>query len=328
MILVIGEALIDLIGKNDRSGNFTAVVGGANANVALALARRGESQQFLGRISTDGFGDQIRQRLSSNGVNLDLAIVAKEQTSLAVATIDPVGVANYSFYVNDTADWAWQPDELPSLELLISMGVTAIQFGCLAMAIEPGNLVLETWLLKLYQSQEFTLSHDLNIRSALGFERSKELARVQRINNQSHIIKASDADLEWLFDLPEGADLNQICFDWARESKLVVITRGAQGASLYRDGKRIDVKAPKIQLIDTVGAGDTFMANFLAGLSTLDGIGQAPTERLSRLSDKEIESCASIAAVAAGMVCEKAGCEPPTNPELAARLAYLAGSVL
>ena len=129
MILVIGEALIDLIGNADSHGEYTAVVGGANANVALALARRGEDQQFLGRISSDGFGKQIRQRLVSNAVNLDYSIDAQEQSSLAVATIDSSGSASYSFYVNGTADWGWTKDELPSLDLIQELGTNAIQFG-------------------------------------------------------------------------------------------------------------------------------------------------------------------------------------------------------
>ena len=320
MILVIGEALIDLIGNPDTGGHFTAVVGGANANVALALARRGEPQQFLGRISNDGFGDQIRHRLSSNGVQLDLAIAAKEQTSLAVATIDASGVASYSFYITGTADWGWQKQEFPSLELLSSMGVTTIQFGCLAMAIEPGNLVIEPWLLALYQSQAFTLSHDINIRAALGYQQSSELERVERINEISHIIKASDADLEWLFELSEGADLDQICFEWSKQSKLVVITRGAKGASLYRDGKRFDVAAQNIKLVDTVGAGDTFMANFLAELASLDGVGAAPLDRIMRLSNEDLIKAAGVAGVAAGIVCERQGCEPPTKSEVMARI--------
>jgi fructokinase len=151
MILVIGEALIDLIGTADGGGKYQAVVGGANANVALALARRGVEQRFMGRISSDGFGQQIRERLSSNGVNLDYSINAQEQTSLAVATIGDGGSASYSFYVDGTADWGWTENELPSAIELASLNTKAIQFGCLAMAIAPGGLVLEQWLKYLYQ---------------------------------------------------------------------------------------------------------------------------------------------------------------------------------
>lgn len=315
MILVIGEALIDLIGRAGSS-EYRSVVGGANANVALALARRGEPQAFLGRISTDGFGQQIRERLASNGVNLDHSIVASEQTSLAVATINESGSASYSFYLNGTADWAWTPEEFPSDKTIAELGANCIQYGCLTMAVEPGNLVVESWLSSL---SGLTKSHDLNIRPSIGYTRERELERVTRINEFSDIIKASDADLEWLYGLEEGSDIDAIAHSWSEGGRLVVITRGGEGASLYRAGKRIDVSAPKIKLVDTVGAGDTFMANFLGELSAKAALGSEPTERLKRLSDEQLISAASFAAVAAGMVCERAGCEPPTKAEVIAR---------
>ena len=320
MILVIGEALIDLIGTADGGGKYQAVVGGANANVALALARRGVEQRFMGRISSDGFGQQIRERLASNGVNLDYSINAKEQTSLAVATIGDGGSASYSFYVDGTADWGWAENELPSAIELASLNTKAIQFGCLAMAIAPGGLVLEQWLKDLYQVGDSTLSHDLNIRSALGFEREAELARVLRINAHSHIIKASDADIEWLFDLPVGAELDSIANHWSQGGKLVVITRGGDGATLYLNGNKLHAAAPKINLVDTVGAGDTFMANLLAELDLLDALGADPIARLAKLSTAELQRAAEIAAIAAGIVCERKGCEPPTLSETTARV--------
>lgn len=315
MILVIGEALIDLIQVGDQ---FKPVVGGANANVALALARRGERQKFLGRISSDGFGKQIRNRLSSNGVDLEWSIPAKEQTTLAVATIDAAGVASYSFYINGTADWGWTNEELPSHQMLQQVDASCVQFGCLTMAIGPGNLVIEKWLESIHEVDQITLSHDLNIRSALGFQRDLELDRVLRLNRLSHIIKASDADLEWLYDLPGGANLDEIAHSWSQGGKLVIITRGGDGASLYRNDVRLDVSAPKINLADTVGAGDTFMANFLGELSDLDALGSKPLSRLERLSDEQLKAAASFAAVAAGIVCERQGCEPPTKKEVQA----------
>ncbi|MEY3561947.1 MAG: hypothetical protein RL068_1099 [Actinomycetota bacterium] len=320
MILVIGEALIDLIGTSDSPGEYHAVVGGANANVALALARRGEPQKFLGRISTDGFGKQIRQRLASNGVNLEHSITAKEQTSLAVATIDQNGVASYSFYVDGTADWGWTQDELPNLEAVAALGGKAVQFGCLAMAIGPGNKVIESWLQQLSESETITLSHDLNIRSALGFTREVELERVLALNAISHIIKASDADIEWLYGLEEGSDLDEIAHLWSNGGKLVVITRGGEGAMLYRNGSKLHAPAPKISLVDTVGAGDTFMANLLGELSLRDALGDSPAQRLERLSDADLLAAAEVAAVAAGIVCERQGCEPPTLKETIQRL--------
>lgn len=318
MILVIGEALIDLIGKADDDGKYHAVVGGANANVALALARRGQDQKFLGRISTDGFGRIIRDRLASNGVDLSLSISASEQTSLAVATIGAGGSASYSFYLNGTADWAWTMAELPSQQDIDSLGAQCIQYGCLTLAVSPGAELVSDWLSAL---NGVTRSHDLNIRSALGFEREAELSRVLRINAYSDIIKASDADLWWLFDLAEGSDLDEIAHDWSSDSRLVVITRGGDGASLYRNGKRLDVSAPKVDLVDTVGAGDTYIANFLGELQERGALGSDSRNRLMALSDEELVSAAEFAAVAAGLVCERQGCEPPTKAEVQKLLA-------
>ena len=318
MILVIGEALIDLIGDAHSPGEYKSVVGGANANVALALARRSAPQKFMGRISQDGFGQQIRKRLADNGVELEWSIDATEQTTLAVATIDAQGVASYAFYTNGTADWGWTPEELPSLEALKESSVAAVQFGCLAMAIGPGNLVLESWLSSL--AGELTLSHDLNIRSALGFEREVELKRVLRVNEFSNIIKASDADIEWLYDLAPGSDLDEIAFDWANGNKLVVITRGGDGAVAYFAGQRVEVSAPKIALADTVGAGDTFMASLLAELLALDALGSDPSSRLERLGEKDLIEALQVSVHAAALVCERQGCEPPSEKEIRAAL--------
>ena len=317
MILVIGEALIDLIGKADSAGKYQAVVGGANANVALALARRGEPQKFLGRISSDGFGQLITERLASNGVDLSLSIAAKEQTSLAVATIGAGGSASYSFYLNGTADWAWTKHELPTQEQVSSLGAKCVQYGCLTMAVEPGSEVVSQWLASL---SGLTKSHDLNIRSALGFDRERELARVLKINQYSDIIKASDADLWWLFDRADDSDIDDVAHSFSEGGRLVVITRGGDGASLYRDGKRVDVAAPKVNLVDTVGAGDTFMANLLGELLSRSALGDNPRQRLSELAEAELVEAARFAAVAAGLVCERQGCEPPTKAEVQALL--------
>lgn len=308
MIVVIGEALIDLIGRGGKQ--YEAVVGGANANVALALAVRGEKQAFLGRISQDGFGQLIRNHLLSNGVNLDYAVEAEEQTSLAVANIDSNGVANYSFYLNGTADWGWQDHEFLTKEELRRLGVTAIQFGCLGMAIEPGSRKILSWLTAIHEQDEVTLSHDLNIRPALGFDRQVELNRVLAINEVSHIIKASDADVEWLYGTSNQDEVEAIFLEWSK-GKLVVITRGGEGVSLYRNQQRIDVSGFQAKVKDTVGAGDTFIANFLSELKKLDALGSNPASRLEKLNQDGLLYAARFANAAAALVCEQVGCQPP-----------------
>ena len=320
MIIVVGEALIDLIGHQGADQGYKPIVGGANANVALALAKADVPQRFLARISKDSFGQMIRNHLESNGVDLSQSIEADEQTTLAIATIDSAGVANYSFYINGTADWAWHAGELPEISKLRHMKATAIQFGCLTTAIAPGSKVVANWISRMDSWGEITLSHDLNIRPSLGQNRLSELERVLNLNDYSHIIKASDADIEWLFDLEAGADLSDIVERWTRGGKLLIVTKGSDGAVIYRDDDVIEVPAQKIDLVDTVGAGDTFMANFLAKLSDLGALGIDPAAKLRALTPDELRSAGDYATAAAAIVCERVGCQPPIRAEVEARL--------
>jgi fructokinase len=325
MILVIGEALIDLIENRYQAGGFNAVVGGANANVALALARRGTKHQFLGRISNDRFGKIIRERLESNHVQLEHSVDAQELTTLAVVSIDSNGVPSYSFYVNGTADWGWTEAELPTDVQLENMHATAIQFGCLTMAMQPSSAVIEKWARDHFNQKSVTISHDINMRPALGFDAAEERVRVERLNQISHIIKASDEDIEWLYGLDKGANVDEIVADWIGDTeRIVLVTRGADGTSIYRNRTaRVDVPSRKINVVDTVGAGDTFCANLLGQLSDADALGSDPFDRLENLSDADLHEYVRVAAVAASITCERAGCEPPTSADLAETLRSL-----
>lgn len=320
MIVVIGEALIDMIQSQSEPEKFTAVPGGANANVAFALARREHPHQFLGRISNDLFGKQIRKHLADNGVSLDMAISANEQSTLAFASIDDQGVADYSFYVNDTADWMWQPEELPTIEAIQDLEGRAIQYGCLTMALAPGNRVIEKWLSGIFDSDALTLSHDLNIRPALGHNRDSERDRVEKLNRISTIIKASDADIQWLYP---DRDLEEIAQEWLGGlAKLVIITKGSEGAIVFRGQDQLDVQGLTIDLEDTVGAGDTFMANFLVEMDNLEGLGDQPLKRIERLDIEDIERAALIAVTASAIACERAGAQPPTFREIEQKLEH------
>ena len=326
MIVVIGEALIDLIEDKATAGRYQAVVGGANANVAIALARAGAKQQLLARISSDAFGQKIRQRLVDNKVGLEYAIAANEPTSVAIASIGSSGGASYSFYVENTADWGWTKDELPTQQTMSAIGATALQFGCLTMAMPPGNAVVEAWAKDYFEKDLLTLSHDVNVRPALGFDRDSERVRVERVNSFSHLIKASDDDINWLYGLEPGSNVDQIAWDWIGDTaKIVFVTRGGDGASIYRRNKtKLDVQSRKVKVQDSVGAGDTFCANTLAQLQQIGALGSGAFERLAALTDKQLVDIAKISSVAASMACEKTGAEPPTDAELADLLVLLA----
>ena len=314
MILVIGEALIDLIENRYQPGAFTAIVGGANLNVATALAKRGTPHTFYARMSTDRFGNLIREKLIANNVNFKNSIITEENSTLAIVSLNEQGVPTYSFYVNGTSDWGWTKEELPTQEQLNAEQINCIQFGCLTMAMEPGNLVIEDWAKHLTQ---ITISHDINIRSALGFDPDKEKERVERTNKFSHIIKASDEDIEWLYQGQREVD--EVAQEWARDNKIILITRGADGVSIFRNDERMDVPSRKINVVDTVGAGDTFCANLLGQLQDNNYLGKD----LTQIPSEELKNFVYISGIAASITCERAGCEPPTQEDLKAVLANL-----
>ena len=321
--MVIGEALIDLIESKAQSGSYQAVVGGANANVAIALARAGTSQQLLARISSDSFGQKIRTRLEDNGVGLDYAIDAPEATSLAIASIGPSGGAKYSFYVEGTADWNFTREELPTAAKLSEIGAKALQFGCLTMALGPGNKIIEAWAAEFFKAGSLTLSHDINVRPALGFDAAVEKERVERINSISQIVKASDDDINWLYGLQAGSNVDEIAWGWIGASEQIVfVTRGADGVSIYRkDRTRIDVPSRSVQVQDTVGSGDTFCAHMLSGLLAIDALGEAPSQKLAAVTNDQLVQITKVAAIAASITCERVGAEPPTSQELASVVA-------
>ncbi len=307
-----------MIQSQSEPEKFTAVPGGANANVAFALARREHPHQFLARISNDLFGKQIKKHLADNGVSLEMAISASEQSTLAFASIDDQGVADYSFYVEQTADWMWQGDELPTVEAIQDLEGRAIQYGCLTMAMEPGNKVIEKWLSGIFDSDALTLSHDVNVRPALGHNRDSERDRVEKLNRISTIIKASDADIQWLYP---DRDPDEIAQEWLGGlAKIVIITKGSEGATVFRGQDQLEIQGLTIDLADTVGAGDTFMANFLVEMDNLEGLGDQPLKRIERLDIEDIERVARIAVTASAIACERSGAQPPTDREIEQKL--------
>ena len=317
MILVIGEALIDLIENRNAPGQFEAIVGGANLNVATALAKRGTPHTFYARMSSDRFGQIIREKLKSNNVNHENAIITEENSTLAIVSLNEQGVPNYSFYVDGTSDWGWTKEELPTQQELKDKQINCIQFGCLTMAMGPGNLVIENWAREL---EEVTISHDINIRAALGFDPVKEKERVERTNVFSHIIKASDEDIDWLYQNQRSVD--QVAQEWANHGKIVLITRGSDGTTIFtKDNEPKNVPSRKINVVDTVGAGDTFCANLLGQLQDNNYLGKD----LNQIPIEDLTNYVYIAGIAASITCERAGCEPPTQEDLKAVLASLQG---
>jgi fructokinase len=187
------------------------------------------------------------------------------------------------------------------------------------MALGPGNIIIESWAKEFYQDGSLTLSHDINVRPALGFDAAIERERVERINSISHIVKASDDDINWLYGLEPGSSVDDIVWGWIGQSEQIVfVTRGPDGVSIYRKNKvRIDVPSRAVMVQDTVGSGDTFCAHMLSGLLAIDALGAAPDQKLAAVSNDELVVITRMAAIAASITCERVGAEPPTSEELA-----------
>jgi fructokinase len=308
-IVVIGEALIDLIQQPD--GSYQAKPGGAPANVSIALARLGAHVSFAGRMSDDKFGQKLHDWLSPEKIDLSLVERTSDPTSLAVASLDEQGKASYSFYLKGTADWGWTLGAFVHLEV---EPPAALVIGSVATAIEPGASVIENLAGHLHSTENSTVIIDLNIRPGLGFERESETVRVERQIKLAHIVKASDDDLAWLYPDRSPVDTARL---WAGQGHHVIMTRGADGATLFTPtGDTVSVKAPVIQLVDTVGAGDSFLGATLYGLQQRGALGGNAEELLAKVTLDDWIDLLTLAAEVGAITCSRAGCNPPTLAEL------------
>ncbi|MFC4224676.1 carbohydrate kinase family protein [Lysinibacter cavernae] len=315
-IMVAGEALIDLIGQRD--GSYLPVAGGSALNVAVALAKLDAPVEFLTRLSNDAMSRPIRSKLEDNGVGLTHAVDVPNQTTLAVASLSESGSASYSFYVNGTADTTWESADQPSPEV----SPVALHIGSFSLSLETGATILPDYAAKLYAAGRTTVTFDPNIRLGMGPTPEQEAARVLRQIPTTHIVKASDEDLESLY--PDRSPEDVLRSFTAEFGVHAVLTRGANGVfSVRPNGTEFSVETrPAHPLIDTVGAGDTFWGGMLSQLFDRGALGgsaeQSPSERLAALSDDDWVESLRYAGTAASLVCERAGAQPPTRAEVAA----------
>ncbi|MFI2412059.1 carbohydrate kinase [Streptomyces sp. NPDC018947] len=302
LVTVLGECVADAFtAPAPAPGELALRVlpGGGPANTAVALARLGTPARFLARLSDDVFGRLFRAHLDASGVDLTGAVRAPEPSTLAVAELDDRGQAVYSFHARGTADWQWTADELAAADL---SSTACLHSGSLALVREPGGTAVEDFLASA--SASATISVDPNVRPLLvAPEVYRE--RLPRWCAFTDILRLSEDDLELL--LPE-CTIERACDAWHAEGvPLVVITRGERGAVASLNGERVAVPAPRTEVVDTVGAGDSFTAGLLHHLGTQGLLGG----RLKELrADDVFEACAFASRVAA-LTCGVAGPNPP-----------------
>ncbi|MFJ4418022.1 carbohydrate kinase [Streptomyces sp. NPDC088925] len=305
MFLVAGEALIDLVPRPSgpsEEGPLAPLVpcpGGGPYNTAVALGRLGDEVAFCSRLSTDGFGTALLEGLRTAGVGTAPVQRGPEPTTLAVATLTASGSAGYSFYAEGTADRLFTvPQTLPE-------GVRAICFGTCSLVLEPGASAYEELLRQQSRAGVFTLL-DPNIRAGLIADPDAYRARFLGWLPYVDLLKLSEEDAAWLGDDVAG---------WAAAGPAaVVITRGGEGLHVTtRKGERFSVPGVPVEVVDTIGAGDTVNAALLHRLAAL---GALRGDAVAGLGEEGWRDVLGFAARAAALTCSRAGAQPPYAREL------------
>ncbi|WP_028648655.1 carbohydrate kinase [Nocardiopsis sp. CNT312] len=314
-LVVVGENVMDLLPTEHGRDVVRAVPGGGPANTAVAAARLGTPTRLLARIGSDGFGERVRERLLAEGIDPAGLVAAQEPSSLAMATLAPDGSARYDFRMDDAADWRWRPGELPDR---LPPGVGALHAASVALFREPGASRIGELLERERARGEVALTLDPNIRpDVIGdAEAVRELA--PRYAALAHVVKASDEDLAFLYPgLPPERAAREVA---ALGPELVVVTLGGRGALAVCGAGQVEVRAPKVRVADTVGAGDSFMGALLHWLDRADLLGGDPAGQRAGLTEDRVRELLVFASTAAAVTVTREGADPPTGGELALAL--------
>ncbi len=295
-VLVVGESLVDEVVSADET---TLYPGGSPYNVAVGLGRLDVKTLLHTAIGDDQRGTLLRTHAGISGVTLTSQSLTADATSFARATIDAAGAAVYDFTVS------WRPT-------LFSLTGTprALHVGSISAVLPPGRDLVAGVVSALRPTSLISL--DPNVRPQLTENRVKTRWRLEELVTLTDVVKVSDEDLHWLYP---DRELNEIAANWLqRGPDLVVITRGSEGAVGYSQGG-VHVATPAdTEVVDTIGAGDSFTAGLLAALLAAD----VPLEngRLAHLSQEQISRAVDFATQCAAITVSRAGAQPPWSHEV------------
>jgi fructokinase len=303
VILVAGEALIDLVPQSPAADALAAHPGGGPFNAARTIGRLERPVAYLGRISRDRFGQRMEALLAEDGVRLDAVVHTDEPTTLALADVDEQGVARYRFYTEGTAaagltpevGLAARPDEVP-----------IVHAGTLGLVLEPLAAALEAVIERL--SSHAMVLIDPNIRPDVIADVAGYRARLDRVLAKSHVVKVSEEDLDWLAPGRRSVDAVRALLDGGPSVGL--LTRGPSGALVITRTAEVAVPSPRTTVVDTIGAGDAFGGGFVAWWHAR-GLGRDDLGHI----DAAIEAT-EFACLVAARTCARAGASPPRLSEL------------
>jgi fructokinase len=314
MLLACGDALIDFLPAKSADGRdaMVPVAGGSCLNIAVGMARLGVATGFVGGISTDLFGRMIADHASASGVELRYATRSALQTTLAfVRTV--AGEPQYAFYDEGSAsrNWIYRRGSIPLGE------IEAIHVGSTTLVDENG--AAQALAMAEEARGSVTISFDPNCRPNLVRDKAGYVTRMAAFASASDIIRMSDVDFEYLYGDDDYAGRAKSMI--AAGAGLVVVTRGGHGVRAWH-GKAgaLEVRAPKVDVKDTIGAGDSFQAALLFALHALSRIGKGP---LRETTTDERRRALSFASVCAAFTCGRVGADPPRRADVAAAMSEL-----
>ena len=292
--LVIGEALIDIV---EREGTVSGEhVGGSPLNVAVGLARLGRGVDFLTHIGNDPRGRRISDYVKHSGVQLVSGSVTAERTPTALATLDADGSARYVFDI----DWqlAGTPEVAPPLVAHTGSIATVLEPGCRATAA----------LVDAYHPSA-TITFDPNVRPALIEDADIARGRIDRWIERCDVVKASDEDTRWI---DPNRSPEEVARTWlGLGPSIVAVTMGENGAFAMCAAGTVRVPALRVNIVDTVGAGDAFMAALIDGLWSLGLLGAERRPYLARIGVDALTAVVQTAALASALTVARAGADLP-----------------
>ncbi len=296
-VWVVGEVLIDLIPNGNER---LAVVGGGPANTAKALASLGVKTYFIDGISNDKYGQMAKAELLSANVLLDYAQYSNKPTCTAKVTLASSGSASYEFIIEDTSTFDFSDLWLPEPQ---SLKPSILHIGTLATVIEPGASVLFEWAQNVAHIAPIVF--DPNIRPAVLGDRDEYVKKVEKWVAISSAVKVSDEDLNWLYP---GKENGEIVSKWLEIGvQLVVVTLGDKGITAYRTNEVVSAEAVKVDVADTVGAGDTVGAVLVEAIIK---------SGLDNLNGEMLKSMLNRAVKAAAITVSRTGANPPSKEEI------------
>ncbi|WP_411975990.1 carbohydrate kinase family protein [Sulfitobacter faviae] len=308
MILCCGEALIDMIPTPTKAGpdGFVPHAGGAVFNTAIALGRLGAQVGMLSGLSSDMFGRQLVDGLKASHVDVSHVVLSDRPTTLAFVRLVG-GHATYDFYDENSAGRMITPEDMPAL----SSEVSALYFGGISLACEPGADAYAELLARNAEGRAVMI--DPNIRPGFIKDIERYRQRLDRMLALSDIVKVSDEDLNWINPAPLSLR-DKVGELLKKGPSVVILTRGGEGATGYlANGEEVQVPAVKAEIVDTVGAGDTFNAGVLAKMSEL---GQLHKSALVTLAPEVLSEALAYGARVAAVTVSRAGANPPWVEEI------------